>query len=100
MAWGSERRGHGVPNEVSPFERAQQRDKAARRASADIHMGWRGAGGGWRKLCWDRVHFLNKTKARLAAVGKGGEEEVLGMTRERDVEWSFKEVMESTREVY
>lgn len=35
-------------------------------------MGRRGAGGGWRKLCWDGVYFLNKTEARLAAVRKGG----------------------------
>lgn len=45
-------------------------------------MGWRGAGGGWRKLCWDRVHFLNKTEARLAAVGKGGGGGVGDDTRE------------------
>lgn len=90
MVWGSERRGHGVPKEVRPLKgqgRATWQPRRggreeARRASADIHRGWRGAGGGWRKLCWDPVYFLNKTEARLAAVRKGGGE-VLGMTRER-----------------
>ena len=90
MVWGSKRGGHGVPKEVRPLKgqgRATWQPRRggreeARRASADVHTGWRGAGGDWRKLCWDPVHFLNKTEARLAAGRKGGGE-VLAMTRER-----------------
>ena len=75
VVWGSKRGGHGVPKEVRPL-------KGQGVAGAERKCEGLAGSGGWRKLCWDPVYFLNKTEARLAAGRKGGGE-VLGTTRER-----------------